>query len=62
MWRKGIGEKSGVFGADGIVPSAVDAIALGSDVDSGGSGGKESQVDVTYRFFSKARMYLPTYL
>lgn len=51
-----------MFGADGIVPSAVDAMALGSEVDSGGSGGKESQVDVTYRFFSKARMYLPTYL
>lgn len=57
-----MGEKSGVFGADGIVPRAVDAIAPGSEVDSGGSRGKESQVDVTYRFFSRARMYLPTYL
>jgi hypothetical protein len=59
-WRKGIGEKSGVLGADCSVEPSIIALRPADWISLWVSGGKLSHVDVTRMDFSTARRYLPT--
>lgn len=59
-WRKGIGENSGVGGAEGCVaPKVIDILAEAA-ISWAVIGGNASHVDVTKSVFSTARRYFPT--
>lgn len=57
-WRKGMGEKRGVGGAD-VEPMEAKVLIVVS-FSASVNGGKLSYVDVTRRDFSTARKYFPT--
>ena len=59
-WRNGIGEKSGVLGADCSVEPSIVALRPADCISLWVRGGKLSQVDVTRMDLSTARRYFPT--